>query len=107
MSLLTLGDIFCCDINDMEFKKKYDCIWIQWGLCWIQSDKKLAEFLERVRSALKTASESERKDNTGLLIVKENSEPKYTNDKSTYGKTRTVKKWEKIFEVAGFEILYN
>ncbi len=83
-------------------------MWIQWGLCWIKKDTELVQFLERLRKAIKPPSDNSRKNKSGLLFVKENSDPVDTKGREdTYGKTRTVARLTKVFEKAGFVMLYS
>ena len=103
-----IGKHYCGDIQDFNFERSYDCIWIQWGLCWIKSDDLLVEFLERARDALKAPIKKGRSCKSGLLFIKENVIPHTTKgEENTYGKSRTVSHMSKLFEKAGLNLIYS
>ena len=103
-----IDKFYCGDIQDFKFEQSYDCIWIQWGLCWIESDDLLVDFLIRARDALKTPIKFGRSCKSGLLFLKENVKPRVTKGKEkTYGRSRTVKHMSKLFEQAKLNLIYS
>ena len=91
-------------MQDFEYERRYDCIWIQWCLMYL-TDKDLHEFLVRTREALEVSEEVNVKGikKSGLLFVKENvNDEKFLVDKSDNSIMRTNRQFEVMFEDAGF-----
>jgi protein N-terminal methyltransferase len=56
-------------LQEFVFGEKYDCIWVQWCLCYLTDDDCLT-FLERARDSLVECPDSSHK--SGLMFIKEN-----------------------------------
>lgn len=91
-----IKNIFCSPIQNFEFTRKYDCIWIQWCLENLD-DKDLNKFLSNCHKNL-------RED--GLVIIKENIEEdhEYTISDTDYSKIRSDKLFQRFFEKQKFMI---
>ncbi len=60
--------------------------------------------MRKVKKALRPLSNGK----SGLLFVKENSDPEDSKGKEdTYGWTRRVLRFERVFRAAGFEVIYS
>lgn len=69
-----LGICYPVTLQDFKFEKKYDIIWIQWVLLYL-NDRELELFLGNCCSSLI--------DNDGFVVVKENILPERKKDKKT------------------------
>lgn len=58
-----IGDRYPSPIQDFQFTKKYDCVWVQW-CCGFATDESLVGFLNRCYAALKP---------DGVLIIRDNA----------------------------------
>lgn len=93
----------CQGLQQFEAKEKYDCIWVQWCLCYL-TDEDCLTFLERARDSLTECPD--KPGRAGLLFVKENVEAgQFLIDKSDHSIMRTEKHFSAIFEEAGFTVL--
>ena len=59
--------MYVCKLEDLVFEKKYDCIFFNWGLCYL-NDNNLDEFLVKARLALLPDKSG---DKPGMLVFKE------------------------------------
>jgi protein N-terminal methyltransferase len=64
-------NFFLQGLQQFEPKDRYDCIWVQWCLCYL-TDEDCLNFLERARESLTECPDEPTK--SGLLFVKENIE---------------------------------
>lgn len=98
-------NFFLTSLQDFDFKAKYDCIWVQWCLCYL-TDKDCMAFLEKAREGLKNTPSLRKQGKSGLMFVKEN----VTRGKQEYDKADKAiiheKEWySAMFKKAGFTIL--
>jgi len=91
-----IKNIFCSPIQKIEFKKKYDCIWIQWCLENL-NDKDLNVFMKNCHNNL---------NENGLVIIKENIEEEkdFSFSEADYSKIRSDKIFQIFFEKQKFMI---
>lgn len=74
-------------MQNFLFEEKYDCVWVQWALCYLP-DKEAVEFLVRARDSLNPH---------GLIILKENqAKTGFVVDKDDYSVVRTEKLYKKV-----------
>ena len=69
-------NIFCCGIENFEFKRKYDLIWIQWTLENLE-DNDLIPFLNKCKNNL---------NDNGIIVIKENYYYEDNNNNSEHNK---------------------
>ncbi len=91
-----ISEIKQCSIQDFEFTKKYDLIWLQWNLENLEDDD-LIRFLKKCKNNL---------NENGLIIVKENICP----DQNDYifgkdYKIRSKKALRNFFEICNLKIV--
>ncbi len=90
-----IDEILCCSLQEYEFIKKYDLIWVQWGFENLE-DEDLTQFLLKCKDSLKEG---------GVIIAKEN----FTSLEDFYlGENYKIRSQQLIadfFENCGFEIL--
>ena len=90
-------------LQQFQFETKYDCIWIQWCLCYLTDDD-CFKFLAKARDSLEVCTENPNKQ--GLLFVKENvAADEFIVDKDDNSIMRTEKHFSAMFEEAGYTIL--
>ncbi|CDW75016.1 methyltransferase-like protein 11a [Stylonychia lemnae] len=89
--------IYCTGLQDFEFEYQYDCIWVQWVLCYL-TDKDIRVFLRKCSQYLR--------DENSLLICKENvHDDSFYVDKEDNSVIRSDKLFQEIFEEEGFCIV--
>ena len=90
-------------LQELQYERKYDCVWIQWCLCYL-TDSDLHDFLVKTRqNGLEFNSETGK---SGLIFVKENvAGKKFILDRSDNSVMRTSSQFSEIFEGAGFTIV--
>jgi len=66
-----LRNTFKESIDKFKFTHIYDLIWIQWGLCFIESDNGVVEFIKRASDALVRRVDRNKKE-VGRIVVIEN-----------------------------------
>ena len=95
-------NFFCTGLQEFNYESKYDCIWVQWCLCYL-TDSDLSQFLIKTReSGLNRTSDGK----TGLVFVKENvAGASFILDKSDNSVMRTDKQFLAIFEDAGYTVM--
>ena len=87
---------YCKGLQEFEFEKSYHCIWIQWVLSYLP-DEDLMAFLSRCRENLEP---------DGLVFVKENvCEDDFVVDDEDFSVTRSEEIFEKMFELAGLQVI--
>ena len=89
-------------LQEFKFENKYDCIWIQWCLCYL-IDTDCLSFLEKAKDSLVRCEDASK---SGLIFVKENvAAGDFIVDKDDNSIMRTEKHFTTMFEEAGFKIL--
>ena len=84
-------------LQEFQFTEPYDCIWIQWVLCYL-TDNDIAEFLTRANREGLTKGENGK---TGLIFVKENVHAgTFLLDKSDNSVMRTHEQFQAIFQLS-------
>ena len=78
----TIGHMYVCPLNEIAFKQKYNCIYMNWGLCYL-TDTEIAQFLVKVKAALSTDNGKH-----GMLICKETT--RKTDDSVDYDPTQRM-----------------
>ena len=92
-------------LQQFKFCLKYDCIWTNWTLCYLD-DGDVLKFLKQAALNLRKVKEG-KIWKTGLIIIKENIE----KDKSGFffeeqnQRVRTKATYEQIFLEAGLQIV--
>ena len=75
---------------------KYDCVWVQWVLCYL-TDHDILKFFNDCREHLNEG---------GMLFVKENvAEEGFYVDKSDNSVMRADRMFIHLFQEAGFEVM--
>lgn len=78
-------------------------------MCWFEDDEELIQFLKNANAALKRDVKKKtqtKPPKTGLMIIKENTDLKSnTQDKFTYGKTRSRSALVSLFKLSDFRII--
>ena len=98
LSDLNIGKYYCQGLQEFEFEKEYDCVWIQWVLCYL-TDQDLDTFMKKCRSSLP-------KDKPSIVVVKENVVDKgFLVDKDDNSVMRNDTQFFEAFEKAGFQVL--
>lgn len=89
-------DIYQASLQQFQFKKKYDLIWIQWCMENLE-DKDLLSFLIRCKDAL---------TKKGMIIAKENlsDEDKEIYSSVDNSKVRTLSQLQSLFKKSGLII---
>ena len=96
-------NFFLIGLQAFIFEQKYDCIWVQWCLCYL-TDEDCLSFLDRAREALVECPDNPQK--SGLLFVKENvTSENFLVDKDDNSIMRTTMQFTTMFEETGFTIL--
>ena len=81
-------------IQEFNYENRYDCVWIQWVLCYL-TDNDIAEFLVKTKNNGLT---SDAEGKTGLIFVKENVHAgTFLLDKSDNSVMRTNDQFMAIF----------
>lgn len=89
-------EIYCSSLQDFNFEKKYDCIWVQWCVENLEDDD-LDKFLINCHNSL---------EDDGLVIVKENISPQGVYfSKVDFSKIRSDRIFQQIFIRNGFKII--
>ena len=92
-----------CFLEDLLFRRPYDCIFTSWGLCYL-SDEQVVRFLKRAIVSL------ERHDGKhGLVVCKETVrtlDDDYTYHVDQRMLIRTVDEYSKLFKLAGYKVVY-
>lgn len=74
-------------MQNLKFNEKYDCIWVQWVLCYLP-DKDAVDFLVRAKNSLTP---------NGVIILKENQVKKgFVVDKEDYSVIRSEELHKKL-----------
>ena len=92
-------------IQDYKFVTRYDCIWVQWCLCFLTRPD-LLKFLNLARKNLrKLKLGNEWK--TGYLFIKENTDDEnyIIEDQNQY--IRTLEEYEQFYHQTGFSIVHR
>ena len=101
-------NIFCCGIENFEFKRKYDLIWIQWTLENLE-DNDLIPFLNKCKNNL---------NDNGIIVIKENyyyednnnnneHNKKFEYSKEDFSKQRLDIFYINLFINNGFKIIHH
>ena len=94
----TLISLYYVGLQQFDFQFKYDCIWLQWVLCYL-TDQDLLDFLLKCKENLNDPAHS-------MIFVKENvSSGGFNVDKDDNSVMRSDAHFEEIFELAGLEVL--
>ncbi|TNV70621.1 hypothetical protein FGO68_gene17046 [Halteria grandinella] len=83
-------------LQDFKYEHSYDCIWVQWVLCYL-TDEDMVRFLIESKGRLMEG---------GVIVVKENNSeerPVYDGDDNSVARTREA--FERLFERAGLTIV--
>lgn len=94
-------------MQNFNYERKYDCIWIQWVALYL-TDQDLLDYLINSRNNLAESTEigPNGKNKCGLIFVKENvSRDRFLIDKQDNSVMRTKEQFDALFEDAGLEIL--
>ena len=87
-------EFYHCGLQEFDFQTQYDCVWIQWCLCYL-TDTDLMEFLIKTRETGLKVGENGK---SGLVFVKENVAGKqFIVDKDDNSIMRTEKQFSAIF----------
>jgi protein N-terminal methyltransferase len=92
-----MGDFYQQGMEEFEFKKKYDTIWIQWVIGYL-TDNDLLTFLNKCKHNL---------NHNGVVVIKDNASDQYGFflDKSDCSIVRNVRYYHAIFNHAGYDVL--
>jgi len=91
-------------LEDVIFKRPYDCIFTSWGFGYISNDK-MVEVLKRAKFSLKRDEAGKH----GLVVIKESTrdaDDKFTYDPVQKLSIRTVDEYKSIFKLAGYSTVY-
>ena len=95
-------NFFCAGLQEFRFPTRYDCLWVQWCLCYL-TDPDLAEWLAKAKEGGLNRTEDGK---TGLIFVKENvAGGQFILDKSDNSVMRTDRQFHAIFEDAGYTVM--
>ena len=94
-----VGEYYEVGMQDMTFEHKYDIIWIQWVIGHL-TDGDLKIFLEKCKGAL---------TDDGVIVVKDNAVDNcsFYLDKTDFSIARSMEYFEKLFNKAGYVIVYS
>ncbi|EWS73135.1 AdoMet-dependent proline di-methyltransferase (macronuclear) [Tetrahymena thermophila SB210] len=89
-------DFYQMGLQEFQFQKQYDCIWIQWVSNQIKDDD-YVRFLQKCSNSL---------SQDGFIIVKENiSEEGFILDSQDYSITRSDSMYKQLFSKANLDII--
>lgn len=99
-----VGEFYQLGMQEAVFEHKYDLIWIQWVIGHL-TDNDLIEFLRRCDQALTPEVGSSDK---GLVVIKDNAAEhgSFYLDKTDFSIARSMKYFEKIFDLADYDLLF-
>ena len=96
----SVRNFYCQDLRDFSFPDKYDCIWIQWILMYLEDSD-----VELLLSNANEAAKPSKRGRSGLVFVKENVDYNSLVDNKDYVITRTDKQLRKIFSRVGLAVV--
>lgn len=92
-----MGDFYQQGMEEFEFQRKYDTIWIQWVIGYL-TDNDLLAFLEKCKKNLNPH---------GVVVIKDNACEQYgfILDKTDCSIARNIRYYNTIFQHAGYDVL--
>lgn len=96
-----LGERYVCNMTDLKFDKKYNLIYSNWGLNYLD-DKDVLALLERARDSLLSVSANKK---PGTFIVKETvADGEFSFIEEQQMLVRTTQQYLDLFKKAGYQV---
>ena len=99
-----IGQQYCCHLKDIELEHSYDCIYMCWGMLYL-NDADVISFLEKAKPKLVKKDLSGK---SGVIITKENVQDEGLQSmviEDIGQMLRTVEHYRSLFDMGGYEIL--